>query len=201
VPDAGDDFPRAVQNELSLRAGLRCSNPSCRVLTKGSVGIAAGVLSIGVAAHIRASRRGGPRYDPNQTSAERASATNGIWLCNNCSRLIDGDPKRYAPELLQGWKLRHEEEVGRSIGRAPEDPVRITELPVENRYLDGKGIRAALEAEGFVVKVLARFEANTKVGLGEAEFIADPDTEQGPVRLTAGNYYGEDLIYVAERRR
>ena len=32
------------------------------------------------------------------------ASQNGIWLCHNCSSLIDKDPGRYKVEILTGWK-------------------------------------------------------------------------------------------------
>lgn len=85
-----DDFKKSDIEILSKRASYICSNPDCRNLT-----IAASVLDeskftyIGVAAHITAASVGGPRYDDTLSSEERSSITNGIFLCGNCSIMID----------------------------------------------------------------------------------------------------------------
>lgn len=192
-----DNFLKSVQVDLSIRAALRCSNPKCRILTKGPADLPVGVVSIGVAAHIKAAAPGGPRFDEAQTAAERSAIENGIWLCANCARLIDTEPAVYSVEVVRGWKRDHEAEVRRSVGRLPDAPSKLPELPVEARYLDQKGIREKLAAAGRTIGVYHRHEANTKVGLGEADFIVDPDTPEGPVRLVQGNAYGEDLIFVA----
>jgi ribosomal protein L37AE/L43A len=47
--------------------------------------------NIGVAAHISGAAPGGPRYDASMSSEARKSINNGIWLCANCARLVDGD--------------------------------------------------------------------------------------------------------------
>jgi hypothetical protein len=39
-----------------------------------------------------------------QSSALRTSIENGIWLCQNCAKLIDSDESRYSPAILQRWK-------------------------------------------------------------------------------------------------
>ena len=62
------------------------------------------VTNIGVAAHICAAAKGGPRYDASMTPEERKSPENGIWLCQSCSKLIDTDTSRYPKALLQSWK-------------------------------------------------------------------------------------------------
>lgn len=39
---------------------------------------------------------------------ERQSAENGIWLCQNCAKLVNNDPARYSVEMLRQWKQRAE---------------------------------------------------------------------------------------------
>jgi len=99
-----DDFPQPVSRLLAERVGYRCSRQSCRHATVGAGQAATTVIRIGVAAHITAAARGGPRYDESLTPAERSSAENGIWLCQTCSRIIDRDTTRYTARLLQAWK-------------------------------------------------------------------------------------------------
>lgn len=99
-----DDFTLATKELLANRVGRRCSNPNCRKLTCGANSDPEKVTKIGVAAHICAAARGGPRYDASMTPEERKSFENGIWLCQSCSKLIDTDITRYPKELLQSWK-------------------------------------------------------------------------------------------------
>ncbi len=68
-------------------------------------------ISIGVAAHICAASAGpgARRYDPNMTPAERSAIENGIWLCQDCSVLIDRDEEAYPASRLREIKARHEE--------------------------------------------------------------------------------------------
>ena len=74
-------------------------------------------LNLSVAAHISAASPGGPRYDTALSREQRSSIENGIWLCQNCAKLIDNDPPRYTTDLLTGWKRKAEEEALRQIGR------------------------------------------------------------------------------------
>ena len=64
---------------------------------------------MGVAAHITAASPKGPRYDQMLSAEERRSLENGIWLCQNCGKLVDNDPARYSTELLRQWKRLSEE--------------------------------------------------------------------------------------------
>ena len=99
-----DDFPAAVRNDVSKRAGMRCSNPDCRRPTSGPQVSDTGSVNLGVAAHITAASPGGSRYDPSLSSDARASAANAIWLCQDCGKLIDSDEPAYSIEVLREWK-------------------------------------------------------------------------------------------------
>lgn len=98
-----DDFRATVIRTIAQRAGYRCSNQTCLRPTIGPDG-ADESASIGVAAHITAAAEGGPRYDPTLTTEERASAENGIWLCQTCSRLVDVDVTSHSVDQLREWK-------------------------------------------------------------------------------------------------
>lgn len=103
-----DDFDERTKDILARRVGFRCSNPAHRQLTSGPQIDPAKSISIGVAAHIKAAAPGGPRYDSSQTTEQRKSADNGIWLCQSCSKLIDSDETRYTVKLLLEWKEQAE---------------------------------------------------------------------------------------------
>jgi hypothetical protein len=104
-----DDFPAEVKHVLARRVGMRCSNPNCRQLTSGPQLNPTKALNVGVAAHITAASRAGPRYDSRLSAADRQSTENAIWLCQNCAKLIDNDLPRYTVDLLQQWKRLSEE--------------------------------------------------------------------------------------------
>ena len=57
-----DDFSISTKALLANRVGLRCSNPNCRKLTCGANDDLSKITNIGVAAHICAAAKGGPRY-------------------------------------------------------------------------------------------------------------------------------------------
>ena len=103
-----DDFTQQTVDILAKRVGVRCSNPSCRKLTTGPRTDLARIINIGVAAHITAASPNGPRFNQTLTPDLRASPHNGIWLGQNCAKLVDNDSHRYTVELLQEWKQRAE---------------------------------------------------------------------------------------------
>lgn len=45
------------------------------------------------------------------TAEARASAENGIWLCQNCGKLIDSDSDYHTVELLRDWKWRAQDQA------------------------------------------------------------------------------------------
>ncbi|MCY6371765.1 HNH endonuclease [Clostridium ganghwense] len=104
-----DNFSSKTKDTLFKRAGGRCSNPNCRKPTSGPHTETNKIVNIGVAAHITAAEKGGPRYDSNITSEERKAVENGIWLCQGCAKLIDSDEKRYTVDLIKKWKEISEE--------------------------------------------------------------------------------------------
>jgi hypothetical protein len=104
-----DDFGADVKDVLAKRVGMRCSNPNCRQPTSGPQKDLKKVVNVGVAAHISAASSKGPRYDPALSPEERRSLENGIWLCQNCAKLVDNDPSRYPPEFLRQWKRLSEQ--------------------------------------------------------------------------------------------
>lgn len=113
----GDDFSETVKRALASRVGNLCSNRECRALTSGPQQDPAKALNIGVAAHITAASPGGPRYDPDLLQEERSGPSNGIWLCQNCAKLIDNDPSRFTVEILRAWKTAAEAEAKSRIGK------------------------------------------------------------------------------------
>jgi hypothetical protein len=124
-----DDFSLAIKNSLAGRVCLRCS--ICGKLTSGPKIDPAGVINVGVAAHITAASSGGPRYDPALTPGERSGIENGIWLCQMCAKLVDSDPIQYPAQRLREWKRLAEEATlaelegrgsPREMGRWVHDP-------------------------------------------------------------------------------
>lgn len=104
-----DEFDDKNKEVLARRVGSRCSNPNCRKLTSGPQTDPAKAVNIGIAAHITAASQGGPRYNANLSSEERKSICNGVWLCQNCAKLVDNDEQRYTTDLLIDWKRLSEQ--------------------------------------------------------------------------------------------
>ncbi len=110
-----DHFPKPVVETLAKRVGNRCSNPDCRKCTSGPHTEESKAVNVGAAAHITAASPGGPRYDRSLTSDERSAIGNGIWLCQNCAKLVDNDEEKYPKALLRRWKEDAEQEANRQV--------------------------------------------------------------------------------------
>lgn len=91
-----------------LRAAHLCSLPTCRkrTVTPHSDGVRP--IITGRAAHIQGKAPTSKRYLAMQTSDERSSQSNGIWVCGDCHDKIDKDESKYTVELLHKWKREHE---------------------------------------------------------------------------------------------
>ncbi len=149
-----DDFSEPVKRVLATRVGNLCSNPECRALTSGPQENPAKALNIGVAAHITAASAGGPRYDPQLLPEERSSPSNGVWLCQNCAKLVDNDPTRFTVDLLQKWKAAAESEARKRVGKtATVDASASLELKLHERVRIAPIIpRQAEQAEWLIIR-------------------------------------------------
>lgn len=103
-----DEFKTSVKKILGQRAAYFCSNPDCMKLTAGPHSDSGKAVITGHAAHICAASLKGPRFDPSQTSEQRGSIKNAIWLCRECGVLVDLDIEGYPVERLLRWKADHE---------------------------------------------------------------------------------------------
>lgn len=109
-----DEFKQKAKLQIAKRAGWHCSDPSCRRLTIGSNSDGTGEINLGIAAHICAAAPGGPRYDPNQTPAQRSSPDNGVWMCSLHSIAVDTKDSKFTVELLHEWKARAQRDAWRA---------------------------------------------------------------------------------------
>ena len=103
------EFTAQTKETLAKRVRYSCSNPICCKSTIGPHSESGKSALVGVAAHITGASPGGPRYNDSLKEDERRSIENGIWLCVNCSTLIDKDESSYSTILLKKWKEDAEE--------------------------------------------------------------------------------------------
>lgn len=111
-----NDFDERTKRLLANRAGHACSR--CRVpTTAASADHMRAVNNIGVAAHIRGARPGSCRYDAGMSEAERSGIENGIWLCQKCAKLVDGDAATWTPAKLYELKFAAEQRATAKLGK------------------------------------------------------------------------------------
>lgn len=103
---------------LWTRAHDRCAFPGCdQALTVNEVDVSTGdgyVAVVGEQAHIRSSKRDGPRHDPEYASDKLDSYENLILLCSTHHTRIDANGGAgYDADTLIKMRTRHEQYQGR----------------------------------------------------------------------------------------
>ena len=117
-----DDFKMKTQRGLLHRAGGRCSNPDCRKLTsKPDPTNERSFINLGIASHITGASEGGPRFDPDLSSDQRTDVNNGIWLCNNCAKMVDSSEPTYTVTTLRKWKQDAEQKAARDASSTSQE--------------------------------------------------------------------------------
>ncbi len=192
-----DDFQSVVKEKLAARVGFQCSNPQCRASTSGPHLDSGMAINVGVAGHICAASREGPRYDPAQLHEQRRSIDNGIWLCQTCAKLIDSDESRFTAAVLRGWKRQAEAEAGLRLGRVVSASGSVHDFPGEEIEL----LIAAADRGEFLI--LSADQAGKWVSVGASDFVNFDEPEvaaryldafgsllaSGLVRYDEGNVY------------
>lgn len=92
--------PRTIKI-LFAKAHNQCALPNC------TVQLVVDETVVGHVGHIRARRKGGPRYDPALTEAERSAPANLLLLCPTCHTIVD-KTKTYSVDQLTRIKQAHE---------------------------------------------------------------------------------------------
>lgn len=125
-----DRVPPAQEKVVIARSGNKCAYHSCGLaLTIDPKADGDRPKATGKVAHIAAASPGGPRYDPNMTTAERGSAQNLIYLCGPHHDAVDTQLEYHTREFLLETKRAHEEAVERAVRNALGD-VTYEELTV-----------------------------------------------------------------------
>ncbi len=110
------DFNQETIRELARRVNAHCSR--CDAPTQGPHSTESKSVNVGVACHINAAAPEGPRYDCTQAEQERRSIENGIYLCQNCAKLVDNDPVLFPAESLRAMKGAAEAKAAARLGQS-----------------------------------------------------------------------------------
>lgn len=105
---ASRDYSEATKKALFALSLGQCYAPECSERVVQMAGETP-IVKVEIA-HIRAAKKGGPRYDENMGDDERKAFPNLLLLCVFHHKLVDRKPTgdNYSIELLQEWKTRRE---------------------------------------------------------------------------------------------
>jgi len=128
------------------------------------------------------------------TDTERALPSNGTWLCNVCSKLIDSDTTRFPADLLHAWKSKHEAwvQAGRPIARSAAREVTVTGGGIGS-LIENRGPGTGLEVEAAAGQTAERIEA---VGRGIGEIVTNTGSGTGKVVRSVGASASESRAIV-----
>ena len=196
-----DDFSEAVRRTLAARVGHLCSNPGCRAATSGPQLDDGKSVNVGVGAHISAAAAGGPRFSAAISAAERGGIGNGIWLCQNCAKLIDSDPARYTIDLLKAWKLVAEDRAHDKVGKTAIAPDldAVTDKWVGYGYIEEVGIAARLKNEGYAIQWVHAPNLHSYVETRGWEVVEVTEKDGARVRLKVREYDCEFMILMKKK--
>ena len=110
-----DDFSEKVKEQVKKECGYLCCKCKCyTILENGAY--------IGEVAHIKAASKGGPRFDPSQSQAERTSPSNALLLCRSCHKEIDDEKNlgKYTVKYLENLKQSSIKYYGKISKKKPE---------------------------------------------------------------------------------
>lgn len=147
--------------KLWARSGNTCSFPGCGVELAPEKRVN---KLTGEEAHIKGEKPTAPRYDPNQSDAERESYENRILLCPNHHTEIDADPNTWTVERLLQIKANHEQQIinNRRYPKLVGDLERLVQeykVPIESLDLSAPEI-----AEGSGKPTVIRVDASVEGG-------------------------------------
>ncbi len=112
------EFDPKVKEIIAKRAGYKCSFPDCHKTLIGPGVNNDDTICIGECAHIFSAVKTGPRTDGGLSEEELKRPENGIFLCRNHHKIVDGKSKsnKYTSDLLVRYKNRHEFLISAELG-------------------------------------------------------------------------------------
>jgi hypothetical protein len=109
---------RTIKRLFAL-SGNRCAFPRC------TTALIQGDTVVGQICHIKAAKPGGPRYDDQQTDAERHAFANLILMCGTHHTVIDDDEEAYTVQRLLKPKAEHEKGAAQIDDRFAEHAAQL----------------------------------------------------------------------------
>jgi len=108
-----DDFSQRTKDLLANRVGWKCSNPNCRKATRGAGIGKENIINIGVASHITAASKGGPRYAINVI--EKYYRIIGYIICDDKGVYYPIDVRKNDIAILEGTYNCIEDELKKEL--------------------------------------------------------------------------------------
>ena len=109
------NFTETTKEVIRRRAGYRCCK--CDKTLVGPGATTSDFVELGQCAHIYAAKTTGPRGQSHLTDEQLKSPENGLYLCNDCHKLVDGKlrEKKYRAEQLLQIKAIHEYKIATDL--------------------------------------------------------------------------------------
>ena len=123
-------------------SGNKCAMPGCNNPIYDESGFADGNLC-----HIKAAKKGGPRYDITQSEKERHAFDNLILLCRKHHTLIDNEIDKYSVETLTEIKKLHETYAGPAN---IEDSNEVARVLMETLNMNNNSGNIAVNSPGVI---------------------------------------------------
>lgn len=123
----------ATIKRLFAMSGNHCAFPKC------TSPLIDGDKVVGRICHIKARKKGGPRWDGDQTQEQRHGYDNLILMCGRHHDVIDDDEEAYTVEYLHRLKARHERSAGRLSDDEAEQGARMLLLDQSVSSTDQSG--------------------------------------------------------------
>lgn len=130
---------------LYVRSGNECAFPKCNHPLFNDKG-----LYIAELCHISAARRGGERFDENQSNEDRSSPENLLFMCHRHHKETD-DVKEFSVDVLKKMKDDHESSFTEKGKSASIDMIR--QIQSETHWFWEKQERKVFENEDLKMKV------------------------------------------------
>jgi len=107
----------ATIKKLFALSGNQCAYPSCTAPIVETSGLVSGEIC-----HIKAQRKGGPRFDSKQTENERHDVDNLLLLCRRHHVIVDSDTGTWTVDALQQIRQIRETYGGTLVSPAHDQP-------------------------------------------------------------------------------
>lgn len=126
---------RTTVKKLFALSRNGCAFPACSLPIVEDSGTVTGIIC-----HIRARKRGGPRFDTKQTDQERHAFDNLILMCARHSKVIDSEPNFYTVKKLEQFKSAHEQSIENELSVSDGKKVDLLLAEYRDLYINARQV-------------------------------------------------------------